>query len=122
MELQIKYEFVKPDACVVSVKGPVDSMTYLDFKDRIQVAVDQGARHLLLNLSGVKYISSSGLGVLFEFQKKLEGLKGSLAFYDLQLSVKRVLEIVKAESLEIRLENLDPSHPFFEYLHKQASA
>ncbi len=119
MELQIRIESCGPGASLVHLKGSIDSATYEEFRDRLLNLLDHGTRHLLIEMTEVKYISSSGLGVFFEIQKKLGKEGGSFALYNPQLSVHRVLEIVKSEDLAMTMDNLDPESPFFDYVRSK---
>ena len=119
MDLQIKVEPYRPDAAIVHLKGSVDSGTYEEFRDRLLNLLDHGTRHLLLEMTEVKYISSSGLGVFFEVRKKLEKDGGVFGLYNPQLSVHRVLEIVKSEDLALTQETTEPKNPFFDYVRNR---
>jgi ABC-type transporter Mla MlaB component len=49
---------------VLRLKGDIDATTFEDFQKKAIAAVNGGARYLLLDLSGVNYMSSAGLRAL----------------------------------------------------------
>ncbi len=100
MELSFKSDKYKDGAFAVYLKGSIDSETSEPFKKQIFDLIQSGAKHLLIEMSGVKYLSSSGIGAFFEIQKKIDSLQGSFGIYKPQNAVRRVLEIVKWEALE----------------------
>jgi anti-anti-sigma factor len=112
---------VGENAWVIAPKGPLDSTTSEDFKNRVQKFFEEAGApaHFLLDMAGVKYLSSVGLGALIGF-KKLSGEKsGTFGLYDIQRSVKRVLEISRLDFMELRPEQLDPASPFADYVRAQ---
>jgi anti-anti-sigma regulatory factor len=59
---------------IVRVEGDVDGSNYRQLIDRMRVVHSEGARHLLLDLAGVRFMSSAGLVALHSiaqlFQQK----------------------------------------------------
>ena len=55
--------------------GPSDDAT---FKGGIQQAVDEGARRVVLNLSGLKWINSTGLGFIVAVYHTMRDADGDL--------------------------------------------
>jgi anti-sigma B factor antagonist len=55
--------------------GPVDDAA---FKGGVQQAVEEGARHVLLNLSGLKWINSTGLGFIVAVYHTMREVDGDL--------------------------------------------
>ena len=61
-------------------------------EQKLNLAVSQGTRKLLVDLDGTEYISSAGLKVLLETEKKLKREKGQIRLCSLQPRVKEVLD------------------------------
>jgi len=116
MFIKIIPEPYKTDAQILHLRGSIDPITDQDFRDHLFDALDASRPHVLLQMKGVKYLSSTGLSVLFELKKKQDERKGALGLYDSQLSVKRVLEIVRLQDWELSLDNVDKNHPFYDYI------
>ena len=119
MELTVNHEEVGESAWVISPKGSLDYSSYKDFEEKVEDLFYKKARHLLLDMAGVKYISSVGLSAIIQLIKHSREIGATLALYDSQLAVKRVLEISKLDILQIKPEDIDASNPFFEYISAQ---
>ena len=106
---------------VFSPQGPIDSNTTEQFKNRVQGFLDENEKtpDILLDMSGVKYISSIGLGVLIQLLKKSQQTKSSFALYDPQLAVRRVLEISKLDFLLVKPEDAATHGPFSDYVQNK---
>jgi len=116
MELKIEEEKISAEATVLKLKGNIDSMDHEVFREAVMTLFDRGIKIFLLDATGIKYISSSGIGALFEMYKQAEARGGSLRIFNPQLGVRRVLEIVKGEFLELDLQKLTAESPFYAYL------
>src|SRR5512135_779287 len=61
MELKIVTEKARVPVTVVHVEGDIDSASYEAFLAGVEQAIDAGARYILIDLSNVPFVSSSGL-------------------------------------------------------------
>lgn len=118
MEFKIKIKENNPQIQIVEIQGDIDPLTYQDFYDWILNELGNEPRHLLLDLTRVSYLSSSGVGVLFLLKKNLESKGKSFGLLNAAEKVLRVLEIVRAEDILIRPEALAEDHPFYSYARK----
>ena len=66
MEIQIQ-EYKR--VAVVSIAGRIDSSSSADLEASLQALVDKGKRNLVLDLSKVEFLSSSGLRVIVNAYK-----------------------------------------------------
>jgi len=69
---------VYPRVTVVSVQGRVDSSTAGDLEAALQKLIEQGKSNFVLDLSGVEFLSSSGLRVLVTTLKAVRKTGGDL--------------------------------------------
>ena len=81
----------KGEIHILSLKGDFDSSSAEEVENKLNLAVSQGARKLLLNLDGTDYMSSAGLKVLLEIEKKLKKEEGQIKLCCLRPHVKEVL-------------------------------
>ena len=58
---------------VLAVEGDLDGSNFEELIDRAQVEYQGGARHMLIDLSGVPYMSSAGLVALHSVTLLLRG-------------------------------------------------
>ena len=108
---------------VLSPQGAIDSNTSEQFNSRIQSVLEAKSpkQDLLLDMSGVKYISSIGLGALIQLLKRSRQQSSAFALYDPQLAVRRVLEISKLDFLLVNPADTAALGPFSDYvLSKEA--
>ncbi len=82
------------------VKRILDESTIQAIAEQLFSLVDQdGQRKLLLNFTGVEYMSSAALGKLINLHKKLTGLKGTLAMCNLIPQIFEVFAITKLDKI-----------------------
>ena len=117
MELEIHSHPAGDRHLIVSPKGSIDSETSTDFTNRLKGLLDtDGGRDVLMSLAGVKYISSSGLGALFNVKKTFDERGASFLLYDPALSVQRVLEISRMQGMLVRPESIAAGHPWHDFI------
>lgn len=74
MDVTVKQESGRVPVTVIQVAGNTDSASADEFEKKVMEVVDGGARHLVLDLSKVPYMSSAGLRVLQNVFDKLRSL------------------------------------------------
>jgi anti-sigma B factor antagonist len=84
----------KVDGVVVLViGGKINTEASEDLLKRMIGLIDNGTRHLLLDLSGVDYINSSGLRVLLTVAKRMKDLNGKIVLADVTDLIYQVLHV-----------------------------
>ncbi len=78
---------------VLSVQGEVDVYTAPQFREQLIQLVDQGQRSILVDLEGVEFLDSTGLGVLVGGLKRLRSHDGDLLLVCTQSRILKVFEI-----------------------------
>ena len=78
---------------VVALRGEVDLFTAPRFMEALLEAVDDGARRVTVDLSGVTFVDSTALGVLIGASKRLQARSGTLHVVCPNPNVLRILEI-----------------------------
>jgi anti-anti-sigma factor len=66
MEITVSQEQGRVLITVLRIKGEINTNTAGEFQAEARKAYDDGARDMLIDLSGVSYITSAGLRVLHE--------------------------------------------------------
>jgi anti-anti-sigma factor len=79
-------------ACVVSVVGEMDLAVVAEFLEHALACLDR-AHALALDLGGVSFIDSSGLGALVRVRKEAADRGKSLTLVNVSASTHRLLEI-----------------------------
>jgi anti-sigma B factor antagonist len=67
------------DWTVLDVAGEVDLSTAPTLRSRIDELIREGVRHLVVDLTAVGFMDSSGLSVLVSVMKRMEDADGRLA-------------------------------------------
>lgn len=81
-------------AVVVRPAGEIDLGVSEQLRTSIDAALEQyETGHLIINLKGVSYIDSSGLGVLLGRYKRLAAAGGKVSLVDPRPQVKKILEL-----------------------------
>ena len=78
---------------VLSVLGEVDVYTAPKFRERLIELVTEGKHHIVVDLDGVDFLDSTGLGVLVGGLKRVRSHDGDLALVCTQRRILKVLEI-----------------------------
>lgn len=80
------------DIHIVAIAGSLDSTTSPEAQKSLDSAV-AGAKKVLLDFSGLDYISSAGLRILLGAAKQLRASGGKFGMFGLNQSVREVFEI-----------------------------
>ena len=85
---------------IVYPKGRLDLAASSQAEEEIFRLIDnEGHHHLILNLKGVDYMSSSGFRVCIAVLRKLNTCKGTFKLCCVQPSVYRIFEVIELKSL-----------------------
>lgn len=89
-------KFIHPptrDVMLIPIHGRVDAVTAPQLSHQVRAQIDAGARFVLLDLSAVTFLSSSGLRSLLLIRKELMTLGGELRLAGLQPQVHEVFAL-----------------------------
>jgi anti-anti-sigma factor len=78
---------------MVSVEGRVDTTNANEFEKSMMGVVESGSTRIILNCSGLNYISSSGLRVFLIIQKKMLASKGKFELCCLRAEIQEIFDI-----------------------------
>jgi anti-sigma B factor antagonist len=92
MELDVKMER-DGDTCVLALKGEVDVYTSPSFKERLVKTIDEGCTRIVVDLEGVDFIDSSGLGVLVSGLRRVKENGGSIRLICTREPILKVFRI-----------------------------
>lgn len=84
---------VRQGVLIVRLDGELDMHVADEFRRKVDDAIDSsGVKYLLLNLKGVAFIDSSGLGVILGRYKKVTSLGGKVLVTGIRPPVARLFE------------------------------
>ena len=81
------------EVTIVALVGRLDSTTSTALEQHLAALVARGARRVVVDFSGVEYISSAGLRVLLVLAKKLRDTHGTLALCGMGDAVREVFSL-----------------------------
>lgn len=84
-------EEIKGDILVLRISGRLDAISSPTAERKVFDYINKGQYKLLLNFSGVDYLSSAGMRMLLSVTKKLKALSGKLVLCSVTSNVMDVL-------------------------------
>ena len=78
---------------VVDVKGEIDVYTAPKLREKLIELVSEGSYDVVVNLEGVDFLDSTGLGVLVGALKRVKAHDGSLALICTQDKILKIFKI-----------------------------
>jgi anti-anti-sigma factor len=96
--MEISDEFTG-DICVVSTRGRLDGNSSEQFGGRLQALIAPDRSKLLVDFSGINFVTSAGLRAVILVLKKVKAANGVFALCAVQAPVREVLEITGFTSM-----------------------
>lgn len=92
MDIKINSKDVEGGA-LLSIHGEIDVYTSPKVKESIISLIDRGKYNIVVNLEEVRYIDSTGLGVLIGALKKLREHSGNITLVCSNPQIKKIFQI-----------------------------
>ena len=106
MEMKTFTENGRVPVTVIHVDGNIDSGTFESFLSQANELIKNGARHILVDLTHVKFVSSAGLRALHDIFNQLRALDSESKMTDEE--VKNGINAGTYKSPHLKLLNLSP--------------
>jgi anti-sigma B factor antagonist len=84
---------------VIKPNGRVDSATSPQFEDSMQAVISKNRYNLVVDMSGIEFISSAGLRVLISSQKKCREKNGDVVLAAPSDKIRATLELAGFHTL-----------------------
>ena len=99
MLLRFGFRQLPPDVTVMDLTGPLSmpGITVVEVERAIKSRIEQGVKKLVLDLAKVKFVDSSGVGLLVVCSSALERAGGRMALVGAAGPVKQVFGTVHLE-------------------------
>lgn len=91
-------EDVGADARIIAACGEIHVSTAPRFSERLNGAIAEGRKRLVLDFTQVEFIDSTGLSVLLNALRRVTRDKGALALVCTNANVLRLFEITRLDS------------------------
>ena len=79
--------------CILDIVGEVDVYTSPQLKHDLVQMAESGVKQVVVNLSQVEYLDSTGLGVLIGGLKRMREAGGNLSLVGPGMRIQRIFEI-----------------------------
>ena len=93
LDIKVNVRESAGDCYVVDLTGEIDVYTSPKVKDAIGELIDRGVYNLVINLEKVRYIDSTGLGVLIGGLKRVREHGGSVNLVCTNPQIKKIFDI-----------------------------
>lgn len=77
---------------VMRIAGRLEARSAQEFWKRCREVRERGTLHLVVNLSGVTFVASSGIGTILALTEEFGEVGGSIGFVEVPGAVRSVLE------------------------------
>lgn len=84
---------------VLDVVGEIDIYTTPQFKEAVSAAIDEGKPGIVINMTKVTYMDSSGFGTLLSATKRLRPVDGALYLSGCNDAITRMLQITRLNTI-----------------------
>ena len=101
MALDIRVEDAAALTKRVYLKGRLDNEALADFERQVEAVLAAAVKVVVLDLSGLEYITSDGLRIMFKAQKAMKARAGKLLLINPQPTVQKVMDIMKVLEVSV---------------------
>lgn len=88
-----------PEPGILALEGEIDLHQSPQVKEKLHPVIDAKLPRVLVDLSGVSYIDSSGLALLIEAMQRVQAYGGKFALCGLRPTVQTIFEIAKLDQV-----------------------
>jgi serine/threonine-protein kinase RsbW len=104
--MNIKHEKIN-DFSVIRIDGRIDTLNSTALEVEMDQLRSRGEIKIIIDCNDLKYISSSGLRVFLNAQKKAISTKGKLSLCNMQLPIREIFDISGFSSIFTIYNSLD---------------
>ena len=88
-----------PQTGILALEGEIDLHRSPQVKESLELLIEQMVPRILIDLSAVSYIDSSGLAVLIETMQRIVAYGGKFALFGLRDGVRGIFEIARLDQI-----------------------
>jgi anti-sigma B factor antagonist len=97
-DFELTEEEIDETRVILRVVGEIHATTAPEFSERLNAAIAQGRTGVVLDLTGVEFIDSTGLSVLLNGLRRVTRVRGTMVLACANPTVLRLFEITKLDS------------------------
>ncbi|TNY37321.1 STAS domain-containing protein [Thermomonospora catenispora] len=106
MEFAVEHR-VEKDVTVVKVRGELDVFSSPRLREQLLDVIDTGPIRLVVDLSDVTFLDSTGLGVLVGIYHRLRARNGTMSFVGANERVRRVFHVTQLTKIFMLYDDLE---------------
>ncbi len=99
IELQISDLDTVVGAKLIKFTGDLDATNVEATLDQVTRLMKEGGHHIVADFSNLRYVNSTGLGILLHFSKTARERNGSFKIANVNENVFEIIEIIGANTL-----------------------
>lgn len=99
LELQVQEIPGAPKARLVALDGELDGSAVELMLSQVTGLLDEGVVFLVLDCENLRYVNSTGLGILLHFTRIFRDRGGAFRLVNVNMSVYEIMEIIGANTL-----------------------
>lgn len=99
MDLKLSVDHGTPGATVIAIGGEIDVYTAPDLREKLSTLIERGTYRLILDMEGVEFLDSTGLGVLIGGLKRVRAHDGSMDIVCTQSRILRIFNITRLDKV-----------------------
>lgn len=84
---------------VIQIEGKLDINTFDILESKLNSLIERGIKKLLVDCTGLTFISSTGLRILIMAQKKLSAVGGVIGLFGLNETTRKIFDITVYDKL-----------------------
>ena len=84
---------------ILALEGEIDLYQSTSAKEKLSDLIDRKMERILVDLSRVNYIDSSGLALFIECLQRITAYDGKLGLFGLQPTVRHIFEIARLDQV-----------------------
>lgn len=92
-DVKVTSRQISPNVWMAELTGEIDVYTSPKIKEGITELIEKGVYNLIISLEGVRYIDSTGLGVLIGALKKVREHNGTIGIVCNNPQIKKIFSI-----------------------------
>ncbi len=89
----------KKNVIILRCEGRLDATTSIQLENVLNREIDKKHIHLLIDFSGIEYLSSAGMRVLLSMTKRLKGMDGYFKLFAIHDDVMEIIRLAGFESI-----------------------
>jgi len=119
MALSIQLDDARSFTKTLRLSGRLDNQTAADLDGELDKVLATPLKTLVFDLGGLEYTTSAGLRSFLRAQKNMSKRGGQVLFVNVQASVQKVFDIVKAVDLKTVFRNVQELDEYLDAIQKK---